>query len=203
MLWVNVRCAIRDHTSIIGKNVVDRWSEESFNDRFASWIVTAHFRIRGADQAIDVTTLIRNDIDQAQSRQQALWHINRINIRPGRHSSAAALLEPILIDRPVYRAKPCARHQLVRRKHSVGSGLGRSCCHGSGAKQTTEERMRGGYARTISPVAIKRRSLLRWLGAVLLILPTALAACANSIPPRQYKRPRSHITGKYHRNGGV
>ena len=51
--------------------------------------------------------------------------------------------------------------------------------------------------------SLERRSLLRWLGAASLILPTALTACANSIPPRQYKRPRSHITGKDHRNGGV
>jgi hypothetical protein len=49
----------------------------------------------------------------------------------------------------------------------------------------------------------ERRTLLRWLGAASLILPIALAACGNSVPPRQIMRPRSHITGKDHRNGGV
>jgi hypothetical protein len=47
--------------------------------------------------------------------------------------------------------------------------------------------------------SLERRSLLRWLA---LILPAALSACANSTPPRQYKRSPSHITGKDHRNGG-
>jgi hypothetical protein len=42
----------------------------------------------------------------------------------------------------------------------------------------------------------ERRKLLRWLGAASLILPTALAGCANSIPPRQIKRSRSHIYRK-------
>jgi hypothetical protein len=51
--------------------------------------------------------------------------------------------------------------------------------------------------------SLERRSLLRWLGVAPLILPIALAACTNSIPPRQYKRSPSHITGKDHRNGGV
>ena len=46
-----------------------------------------------------------------------------------------------------------------------------------------------------------RRRLLRWLGAAALVLPAALAGCANSTPPRQYQRSRSHITGKDHRNG--
>jgi hypothetical protein len=51
--------------------------------------------------------------------------------------------------------------------------------------------------------SLERRSLLRWLGAVSLMLPAALAACANSVPPRQYKRSPSHITGKDHRNGRI
>ena len=46
-----------------------------------------------------------------------------------------------------------------------------------------------------------RRRLLRWLGVASLVLPTALAGCANSIPPRQYQRSPSHIKGKDHRNG--
>src|SRR5262245_16393979 len=46
----------------------------------------------------------------------------------------------------------------------------------------------------------ERRRLLRWFGAVSLILPATLAACANSTPPRHYQRPPSHITGKDHRN---
>lgn len=50
--------------------------------------------------------------------------------------------------------------------------------------------------------SLERRSLLPWLGAASLILPTALTACANSILPRQYKRSPSHVTGKDHRNGG-
>jgi len=50
--------------------------------------------------------------------------------------------------------------------------------------------------------SLERRSLLRWLGAASLILSTALAACASSIPPRQYKRTRSHITAKDLHNGG-
>ena len=48
---------------------------------------------------------------------------------------------------------------------------------------------------------LERRRLLRWLSAAALILPGALAGCANSTPPRQYQRSRSHITGKDHRNG--
>ena len=44
--------------------------------------------------------------------------------------------------------------------------------------------------------ALERRRLLRWLGATSLILPGALAACADSIPPRQYERTPSHITAK-------
>ena len=48
---------------------------------------------------------------------------------------------------------------------------------------------------------LERRRLLRWLSTSALILPAALAGCANSTPPRQYQRSRSHITGKDHRNG--
>lgn len=48
---------------------------------------------------------------------------------------------------------------------------------------------------------LERRTLLRWLGTAALALPAALSACANSIPPRHYQRPPSHITGKDHRNG--
>jgi len=44
--------------------------------------------------------------------------------------------------------------------------------------------------------SLERRRLLRWLGAAALILPAALAACADSVPPRQYQRPKSHITAK-------
>jgi hypothetical protein len=43
---------------------------------------------------------------------------------------------------------------------------------------------------------LERRSLLCLLGAAALIVPATLAACAHSIPPRQYKRPPSHITAK-------
>ena len=49
---------------------------------------------------------------------------------------------------------------------------------------------------------LERRSLLRWLGATALIVPTALSACANSTPPRKVKRSRSHITAKDRKNGG-
>ena len=38
-------------------------------------------------------------------------------------------------------------------------------------------------------------------GAASLVLP-ALAACAQSIPPRQVKRPPSHITAKERKDGG-
>jgi len=51
--------------------------------------------------------------------------------------------------------------------------------------------------------SLKRRTLLRLLGAASLILPTVLlSACAQSIPPRQYKRPPSHITAKERKDGG-
>lgn len=49
--------------------------------------------------------------------------------------------------------------------------------------------------------SLDRRRLLCWLGAAVLVLPAALAGCANSTPPRQYQRSRSHIKGKDHRNG--
>jgi hypothetical protein len=48
----------------------------------------------------------------------------------------------------------------------------------------------------------ERRGLLRWLGAPALLVPATLSACANSIPPRQYKRPPSYITAKDRKNGG-
>lgn len=48
---------------------------------------------------------------------------------------------------------------------------------------------------------LNRRSLLRWLGASALIVPFALAACANSVPPSKVKRGRSHITGEDHKKG--
>jgi hypothetical protein len=48
----------------------------------------------------------------------------------------------------------------------------------------------------------ERRTLLRWLGAAALIVPTALSACANSTPPRKVKRSRSHITAKDRKNAG-
>src|SRR6185369_14785657 len=50
--------------------------------------------------------------------------------------------------------------------------------------------------------SLERRSLLRWLGAASLVLSATLAACAQSIPPRQVKRPPSHITAKERKNGG-
>jgi len=46
-----------------------------------------------------------------------------------------------------------------------------------------------------------RRRALRWLGAASLALPAMLAGCVGTTPPRHYKRPPSHITGKDHRNG--
>jgi hypothetical protein len=49
--------------------------------------------------------------------------------------------------------------------------------------------------------SLERRRLLRWLGAAALILPVALAACANSNAPRHYERTPSHITGSDHRDG--
>jgi hypothetical protein len=49
--------------------------------------------------------------------------------------------------------------------------------------------------------SLDRRRLLRWFGA--LVLPTTLAACANSTSPRRYRRPSSHIMGMDHRDGAV
>lgn len=41
-----------------------------------------------------------------------------------------------------------------------------------------------------------RRKLLGLLGAAPLALPVLLsAACSSATPPRQYKRPKSHIVG--------
>jgi hypothetical protein len=43
---------------------------------------------------------------------------------------------------------------------------------------------------------IDRRSLLRWASLGSFVLPAALlAGCAGSIPPRQVKKSKSHITG--------
>ena len=47
--------------------------------------------------------------------------------------------------------------------------------------------------------APNRRRLLQWLGAALI--PSALAACANAVPPSQVKRGRSYITGQDHKKG--
>jgi hypothetical protein len=51
--------------------------------------------------------------------------------------------------------------------------------------------------------SLERRRLLRWLGAGALVLPAALAACANSNAPRQHGRPPSDIRGSDHRDGPV
>lgn len=49
---------------------------------------------------------------------------------------------------------------------------------------------------------VDRRSLLRWVALGSLAVPVALsAACAGSIPPRQVKRSKSHITGGNSRGG--
>ena len=45
---------------------------------------------------------------------------------------------------------------------------------------------------------LERRRLLRWLGAATLVLPAALAACANSNTSGQ--RTRSDIRGSDHRD---
>jgi hypothetical protein len=49
--------------------------------------------------------------------------------------------------------------------------------------------------------SLERRRLMRWLGAVALVLPAALAACASSNGSRQYERTPSHTTGSDHRDG--
>lgn len=46
--------------------------------------------------------------------------------------------------------------------------------------------------------SLERRRFLRWLGAAALILPVALAACANSNAPGH--RPPSDIRGSDHRD---
>ena len=46
-----------------------------------------------------------------------------------------------------------------------------------------------------------RRKLLRWLGGAMLVLPAALAACANSNAPRRYERNKGDIRGSDHRDG--
>jgi len=54
----------------------------------------------------------------------------------------------------------------------------------------------------MKPTIIDRRTLLRSLAFGSLALPAALfAGCEGSIPPRQYKRPPSHITGGNSRGG--
>lgn len=45
---------------------------------------------------------------------------------------------------------------------------------------------------------LERRRLLHWLGAAVLVLPAALAACANSNTSGQ--RSRSDIRGSDHRD---
>ena len=47
----------------------------------------------------------------------------------------------------------------------------------------------------------ERRRLLRWLGAAALILPAALAACANSGGSTHYGRSSSDIRGSDHHGG--
>ena len=51
--------------------------------------------------------------------------------------------------------------------------------------------------------SLERRRLLRWLGAAALVLPGALAACANSNAPRRQARASSDIRGSDHRDGHV
>ena len=48
--------------------------------------------------------------------------------------------------------------------------------------------------------SLERRRLLRWLGVAALVLPVALAACANSGAPRHHQRNRSDIRGSDHRD---
>lgn len=54
----------------------------------------------------------------------------------------------------------------------------------------------------MKPTIIDRRSLLRSVALGSFALSAALfAGCAGSIPPRQVKRPKSHITGGNSRGG--
>ena len=54
----------------------------------------------------------------------------------------------------------------------------------------------------MKPTIIDRRNLLRLIALASLALPAALlAGCAGSIPPRQVKRSKSHITGGNSRGG--
>ena len=54
----------------------------------------------------------------------------------------------------------------------------------------------------MKPTLIDRRNLLRSVTLGSLALPaTLLAGCAGSIPPRQVKRTKSHITGGNSRGG--
>ena len=54
----------------------------------------------------------------------------------------------------------------------------------------------------MKPTIIDRRNLLRSVAFGSLALSAALfAGCAGSIPPRQVKRTKSHITGGNGRRG--
>ena len=54
----------------------------------------------------------------------------------------------------------------------------------------------------MKPTIIDRRNLLRSIALASLVLPATLfAGCAGSIPPRQVKRTKSHITGGNDRGG--
>jgi hypothetical protein len=51
--------------------------------------------------------------------------------------------------------------------------------------------------------SLERRGLLRWLGAAALVLPAALAGCANSNAPQRRSRASSDIRGSDHHDGPV
>ena len=97
-------------------------------------------------------------------------------------------------------------HRRTLPASTIDSGLLRSVRHGHmmgppiNIIPSSDMAGSAGSPRSQSP-SLGRRSLLRWFGA--LILPTTLAACANSTPPGQYRRSRSHITGMDHRDGAV
>ena len=48
--------------------------------------------------------------------------------------------------------------------------------------------------------SLERRTLLRWLGAAALVVPTALTGCASS-GNRKVERYSSDIRGSDHRDG--
>lgn len=49
---------------------------------------------------------------------------------------------------------------------------------------------------------LERRKALKLLaGGQLILVAMVTAACAGSIPPREYKRPKSHIIGGNSRGG--